>query len=517
VGIGSGGVAAAMGPRGWKTIEKRWFDLHLTFPLPAAATNARSDSLFVSSSYNMVSVSEIGGGFGCGGARESLAAGWHGQNALLKRIKGDTMYCLRICVVQLLLGSWIGLGTWAAAEANLNHVSHDHSAGQGDSRLEPESGAKPLKIFILVGQSNMQGHADLRTLPYLGMHEDTRLLHQKIVDEQGEPRVLDGVWISYRSSDGVRQGPLSVGYGANPQKIGPELTFGITMHEKLQEPVLLIKAAWGGRSLHTDFRPPSAGPFTFLPKSRENLIKQGKDPDALEQERIPATGVAYRDMIAHVRQVLADPKAVCPDYDPEAGFELAGFVWFQGWNDMVDGGVYPERGQPEGYAMYSQLLTTFIRDVRRDLNAPELPFVIGVLGVDGPTASYRDDQKRYVAIHQGFRDAMAAPAAETEFQGNVVAVRTEDCWDLELSAAKAKQQAVKREVKREAESNGWSPQELRSTEEKRLQQDLTARELEMLQLGISNAEFHYLGCSRILGKIGQAFAEANHSLLEKGK
>lgn len=425
------------------------------------------------------------------------------------------MFCLRLLVVQLVLGTWVGLS--AVSASTVSHGPNEFEAGQRSTGSPHTTDAKPLKVFILVGQSNMQGHADLRTLPYLAMHEDTRELHQKIVDKNGDPRVCDDVWITYLSSDGVRSGPLSVGFGANPQKIGPELTFGITMQEKLQEPVLLIKAAWGGRSLHTDFRPPSAGPFTFLPKTRENLIKQGKDPDALEGERAAATGVAYRDMIAHVRTVLADPKAVCPEYDPEAGLELAGFVWFQGWNDMVDGGVYPERGQPDGYAMYSQLLTTLIQDVRRDLKAPKLPFVIGVLGVDGPTASYRDNQKRYVAIHQGFRDAMAAPAAATEFQGNVVAVLTENFWDGELSAAKAKQQAVKREVKREAESNGWSPQELRSKEEQRLQQNLTARELEMLQLGISNAEFHYLGCSRILGKIGQAFAEANYSLLEKGK
>ena len=32
------------------------------------------------------------------------------------------------------------------------------------------------------------------------------------------------------------------------------------MEKRLGEPVLIIKTAWGGRSLHTDFRPPIAGP-----------------------------------------------------------------------------------------------------------------------------------------------------------------------------------------------------------------------------------------------------------------
>ena len=31
------------------------------------------------------------------------------------------------------------------------------------------------------------------------------------------------------------------------------------MEKRLNEPVLIIKTSWGGRSLHTDFRPPSAG------------------------------------------------------------------------------------------------------------------------------------------------------------------------------------------------------------------------------------------------------------------
>ena len=38
----------------------------------------------------------------------------------------------------------------------------------------------------------------------------------------------------------------------------------------------------------------------------------------------------------------------------EAGYELSGFVWFQGWNDMVAGSVYPNRGQPGSYDSYSK-------------------------------------------------------------------------------------------------------------------------------------------------------------------
>ena len=106
------------------------------------------------------------------------------------------------------------------------------------------------------------------------------------------------------------------------------------------------------------------------------------------REKTERTGVYYRLMLEHIHKVLADIRRVYPDYDEKAGYELAGFVWFQGWNDMVDGSTYPSRGQPGSYDTYSENLAHFIRDVRKDLKAPKLPFVIGVMGAGGPIAKY---------------------------------------------------------------------------------------------------------------------------------
>jgi hypothetical protein len=91
-------------------------------------------------------------------------------------------------------------------------------------------------------------------------------------------------------------------------------------------------------------------------------------------------------MLAHVRQVLANPGRVCPAYDPKQGYEIAGFIWLQGFNDMVDTNFYPRL--PKGattnrYAKYSDYMAAFIRDVRKDLGVPKMPFVIGVMGVGG--------------------------------------------------------------------------------------------------------------------------------------
>ena len=309
--------------------------------------------------------------------------------------------------------------------------------------LSPLSHAKPLKVFILAGQSNMQGHADLSTFDYVGKDPLTAPILAAMRDAEGKPRVCENVWISSLGCGGnqysdmlVKTGTLTAGFGASDSKIGPEFTFGIYSEKMLKEPILIIKTSWGGRSLHTDFRPPSAGQYK-LPKATQEVwdkypqgahgVPKLEDRKKWQEDKDAASGVMYRAMIEHVKKVLADPKQVCPEYDEQAGYELAGFVWLQGFNDLVDGTTYPGPDQPGKYDVYSDLLAKFIRDVRKDLSAPKMPFVIGVLGVDGEGKNVN------------FRKAMAAPANMPEFKGNVVAVETAPFWDHAIAAALANQ------------------------------------------------------------------------------
>ena len=377
--------------------------------------------------------------------------------------------------------------------------------------------AKPLKVSLLVGQSNMQGHAAERTLGHLGMDPKTAPLLKAIQNADGSSKVHDQIWISSietSEESGVKEGKLTVGYGAGGRdlKIGPELTFGITMQKHVSEPILLIKASWGGKSLNTDFRPPSAGPYVFKEQQIENFKKRGKNLVEVRKEKIDSTGVYYRLMLDHIRKVLGDIKRVYPDYNARSGYELAGFVWFQGWNDMVDSGTYPTRGQPGSYDSYSKNLVHFIRDVRKDLQAPKLPFVIGVMGAGGPIAKYGPDQKRYAGIHGEFRKAMAAPAKLPEFKGNVTAVLTENYWDQQLSDLvdrRGKVNTKRRDLSKDKSLN----REQRDKAIAQLNADLfNKEELQILELGVSNAAYHYLGSSKILGQIGKAFADALDSL-----
>ena len=126
---------------------------------------------------------------------------------------------------------------------------------------------QPLKVFILCGQSNMEGHAKISTFEAMMMDPVTKPIYKQMVDSKGNPITCEKVWISYftggRDHMGEGFGKLTTGYGSRRvpaemgEKIGPEFTFGIYAHKALKEPILIIKTAWGGKSIHTDFRPPS--------------------------------------------------------------------------------------------------------------------------------------------------------------------------------------------------------------------------------------------------------------------
>ena len=357
----------------------------------------------------------------------------------------------------------------------------------------------------------MQGHAKVSTFEHIGMDPTTLPMLNEMLGVDGKPKVCDRVWISsIGCADHEQTGKLTAGYGAsqNGPKIGPEFTFGLYMQKFTDAPILLIKTSWGGKSINTDFRPPSAGPYVFNDTQLATMRKQGKDIAAIKAAKEKETGVYYRLMIEHVENVLADIKRVVPSYDASQGYELAGFAWFQGWNDMVDQGTYPNRDKPNGYDAYSTAMAHFIRDVRKDLHTPKLPFVIGVMGVGGPTSEYGPEEQRYKATHQNFRAAMAAPAALPEFKGNVTAIRTEKYWDRELKLARAKENDVKEKAKKLAKEQKLNPAEERALVEQMRAESLTERERLVLEKGVSNAEFHYLGSAKILGCIGKGFAEA---------
>lgn len=368
---------------------------------------------------------------------------------------------------------------------------------------------KPLKVFILAGQSNMQGHAQIATFDSLADDPKTAPLLKVMRTADGKPRACEKVWISSigclgNAYDDLREktGKLTVGFGAPNDKIGPEFLFGLTMEDRLKEPILIIKTAWGGRSLMTDFRPPSAGKRVFGEPLTKRWKEMGLDPEKeAERQNREVVGVFYRHMIEHIQKVLKDIKRVVPEYDPKQGYELAGFVWFQGFNDLVDGSAYPNRMKEGGFDEYSDLLGHLIRDVRKDLSAPKMPFVIGVMGIGGETEGKKAPQLY-------FRQAQRKPSTLPEFKGNVFAVETSPFWDDELDGLKQRMDRLNDKLNRDFKKEiSPTPAEKEAARKKAIEAEFKPEELQKLRAGVSNGGYHYLGAAKILAPIGKAFAE----------
>ena len=364
----------------------------------------------------------------------------------------------------------------------------------------------------------MEGHAKIQTFDYIGDDPATAPLLKQMRDASGKPTVCDNVWISYltgnRETSGEGFGKLTAGYGSRTKpdedggKIGPEFTYGLTMDAALEEPVLIIKTAWGGKSLFYDFRSPSAGVYQRSPKD-------------IEKDRFPEAqcGKYYRLMVEHVQYVLSDIHRVCPAFDEKRGFEIAGFVWLQGWNDKVNREVYPvpkpDDPRPH-YADYSLWMADFIRDVRHDLRAPKMPFVIGVMGVGGAKPNENN---------AAFRKAMAAPAELPEFKGNVVAIQAAPFWSEELGAIdkkrdEARQMAslLKSKNKQHANADGsMSQQQQRDYVAQYKAKLISPAEEALWERGASNAGYHYLGCAKTFALMGKAFADAILSIRQAEK
>merc|ERR1711934_1267740 len=155
-------------------------------------------------------------------------------------------------------------------------------------------------------------------------------------------------------------GEMSVGFGvgghtskANRAHIGPEYGFGFAMNDALKEKILIIKTAWGGKTLCGDFRPPSSATAN------------------------KSTGFYYKQMLQYVSNVLAPANLtkLFPDLvETGAKPKIVGFGWDQGWNDGCGVACTDE---------YEQNMVNLISDLRKEWNNPDMAVSIPVSGFGG--------------------------------------------------------------------------------------------------------------------------------------
>jgi alpha-galactosidase len=271
-----------------------------------------------------------------------------------------------------------------------------------------------VKVFILAGQSNMEGKAQNKLLEYQAQAPETKELFAHL-RKDGDWIVREDVFIKYLE----RKGGLTIGYGSR-DRTGVELEFGTVMGDQLEEPVLLIKTCWGGHSLFKLFRSPSAGMpseetlTAELEKAqantkRDNERRNRNNPLPTMEDIKRLYGESYRNMLSEVKDTFANYETLFPELKGKK-LEVAGFVWFQGWNDQY--GAENE---------YASNMAHFIKDIRRDLKAPHMPFVIGVMGQNGSKPA----KNAMLTIQEAQLSMEKLP----EFKGNVKAVRTDALVD----------------------------------------------------------------------------------------
>jgi hypothetical protein len=238
----------------------------------------------------------------------------------------------------------------------------------------PEEPPPSLPMFLLAGQSNMEGNVDERLFTNLlaelsgGSDDDLPLRLDAVLDHWYF--VFDEGYASYGHTEAMAElqieslislrdqgllGPdltaphadVLCSFNGDPAPLamncgypfGPELMFGHQWAAAGNTTTSLIKVARGGTTLFVDWRPPSSGG------------EVGSDYLRLQQQ---------------ISVLSTDPARVNPACAEQA-CHWAAFIWFQGENDSF------ERSHASSYEAN---LRSLLADVRSEVGDPLLPVIV---------------------------------------------------------------------------------------------------------------------------------------------
>lgn len=290
-----------------------------------------------------------------------------------------------------------GFGDSSHAVATLEGKEVYRKEPGADAAITPvslEAGKRyPVEITYMKGGSaafwlkhiDLKGKGDLATLNQAGKYT-------WFADDEGNWTTRNDVtyWdVRTSKEEDGSGGPLST--TSNGKFIGPEVPFGYVMGTYHDEPVLLIESSMGNRALSFDFRPPSSG------KTEEEKANK-------------YCGLEYDLMVEGVHKTLKNLDKVVPDYQGQ-GYEIAGFVWFQGHKD---------KDVPK--EVYEKHLVNLIQDLRKEFNAPDMPAVVGTVGFGGMDM----DPGHFMTWEAQM--AVGDPKQHPEFEGKVASVDTRPFW-----------------------------------------------------------------------------------------
>ncbi|MEQ2005534.1 MAG: sialate O-acetylesterase [Limisphaerales bacterium] len=302
---------------------------------------------------------------------------------------------------------------------------------------KPADMTKPVRVFILLGQSNMVGLGKVKG-------GDGSLEHA-VKEKRKYPYLVDdaGAWIERKD---VRYARVMQGRGGGSMQrlnnewmtvktcntIGPEFGIAHPLGNAIEAPVLILKSCIGNRSLSWDLLPPGSERFEFVIKDKAGVEKKMvyagyKDrPESWEID--PAKGLKtepgpwvdkagkpidwyagkqWDDDLSYAKTVLGELEK---HYPGAKSFEVAGFFFWQGEKDA---------GNPGHAARYEQNLVQFIKQVRKEFTAPRAPFVLATMGesVKGGSGNGALILNAHLAVD-------GTSGKYTEFKGNVATIYT---------------------------------------------------------------------------------------------
>ncbi|MHC4740453.1 MAG: M60 family metallopeptidase, partial [Planctomycetota bacterium] len=306
--------------------------------------------------------------------------------------------------------------------------------------------SNPVKVYIMSGQSNMVGFGRIGGTEPGTLNTITNVENKfpNLVDDVGAWTVRNDV--KYRGViSAIGDDYLAPGFGASSSEIGPEFGFGHVMGYYHDEPVLLIKSSIGNRSISWDYAPPSTVQFEWNDGSTDwTYAGYGDSPNRWETGTTPVpinwyAGKQYDDCfmdeadwsptsaamgfpaVFNVVDILDNFATEYPEYASQ-GFEIAGFVWWQGHKDQSD----PHSSR------YEFNMVNFIKDIRAYYEnrypantEPNAPFVLATVAFDG---GWDNTSTHFLNIANGQLAVSGETGNYPEFQGNVRTMEARGYW-----------------------------------------------------------------------------------------